>query len=183
MDQKSKKLSKSAEQELPETEQAEAPAPAKTERLYAGATAVDSDLFKLTVALMIKNAAIDPKKEKHLISHEHTHVFRTYDSSARKQDQSSPVGGHFHVIEVKANPAGGVPIIVSVSKAMRKIAKVVNGSQVVVTEAVPDDDHTHEIQYQRSDKVAIRKMDPEVLKYTQEIARRQNPATPHGAQG
>lgn len=148
------------------------------ERRYTGQESVDSDLYKLEVAIMKKNVALRPHKEKPDWKYfEHTHVFRTYDSAGRKQEACSPVGGHFHEVVIKSNPKGGVPIIeISGPKKKITVGSGENSREEVID--VPGDSHTHKIAYLRSDKIQKRVMDKQVLSFVNEVGKRQNPPEP-----
>lgn len=128
-------------------------------RRYAGEITIESDMFKLDVAVMKKNAALDGQPPD-LIKMEHAHIFRTYDSDGKKHIYSSPVGGHFHQIQY-SDSADGVVRITGISKPLHMVKRTVNKQLKTVIEPLPeyfDDDHTHKILYVRSDSVSARQV-------------------------
>ncbi len=58
------------------------------ERRYPGQAKIDSDLFKLNVAVMVKNVAWQEDTFEP-VNVEHVHFFRTMDSQGRKQTMSA----------------------------------------------------------------------------------------------
>lgn len=133
------------------------------ERNMSGTTKIFTDLFKLKTATVIKYEGWEEENE-HPDSHptkfshwEHTHPFRTFDKKGSKLTMSTPIGGHFHVIEWDEDPEGkGTPIIKSVSGPMVMGKKRIKGK--LVQGPVPAneyDDHTHDIEYIRSSEIIV----------------------------
>lgn len=142
------------------------------QRLYADEVVIDHDLYKLKVASMKKNVAYLPNTyDVQNVLHEH--FFHTVDSSGTKQKNSNLVGSHFHQMTVVHQP-NGAPPIVKCGPAVKEVKKIINGRAVKVIEPClryPDergnlltDDHTHEVEYVRSNKIPIRKVNAEAVK-------------------
>jgi hypothetical protein len=129
-------------------------------RLYQNSQTIDSDVFKLGVARMRKFAGIREDDDVFDML-EHVHIFRTFDSSGKRQTMSPPVGGHFHAITVKEGK-GGIPSI-EVSPPMIMVKHKVRGKTVLkptlLSEHRPShaDDHVHPVEYLRSEKLTLRK--------------------------
>src|SRR5206468_11469432 len=128
---------------------------------YKGEVELDSDLFRLELALMKKNISIDQAKPEYAAV-EHVHFFRTYDSAGRKMESCSPVGGHFHRVSAKLEN-GEMKVVVS--QAIKRVAKMVNGTQVIQEVELPEDNHSHEVAYMRSDKNKQRQASEEDAKF------------------
>lgn len=124
-------------------------------RNFSGKKDILTDLFKLSVAPVIKYEGWDeanehPDTQPAKFSHwEHTHPFRTYGKKGEKLTMSTPIGGHFHIVEWEPSQnSEEPPIIKSVSGPMVMGKKKVKGK--VVQMPVPAneyDDHTHDVEY------------------------------------
>jgi len=131
--------------------------PKQFTRSITGKKEVTTDLFKLTVAKVIKYEGYDAENE-HPDTHpmkfttwEHTHPFRTYNKAGLKQTMSTPIGGHFHIVEWSEDKNGEEPTIISISGPMAMGKKKIRGRTVQVPVPVNDyDTHTHDIEYLRS---------------------------------
>lgn len=124
-----------------------------------------SHLYKLTVAKFIKNEGWhntpddDPNSERHFTEWEHTHPYRTSDSEGKSLEQSSAIGGHFHVVKTKPDPRGSEypPVIVECSPPMTyKMKRIKGRMQKVVSPLNTYDFHTHAVQYVKSQEVDAR---------------------------
>ena len=130
------------------------------ERNMTGRKEVFTDLFKLRTAVVIKYEGWGKEGEEHPETHpakyshwEHTHPFRTYDKKGTKQTMSTPIGGHFHVIDWDLDK-DGKPVIKSVSGPMVIEKRTIRGRKVSVPVPANDfDDHTHDVEYIRSSKI------------------------------
>lgn len=127
-------------------------------RNMSGTRKILTDLFKLTVANVIKQVGIGEHPESHptdFHSFEHTHPFRTYDKKGAKQTQCTPIAGHFHIVEWnEPTHPDEPPTIKSISKPMVMEKKKVRGKILMVpVEANDWDDHTHEAEYIRTDEI------------------------------
>lgn len=141
------------------------------ERNMSGTKKIFTDLFKLTVAKVIKYEGWDeqnehPDEHPSKFSHwEHTHPFRTYDKKGSKITTSTPIGGHFHVVEWEGGEDGKTPIIKSVSGPMVMGKKRIKGKMVQVPVPANDyDDHTHDIEYIRSSEIIVQATNVEAAK-------------------
>lgn len=111
----------------------------------------DLHLFKLEMAMMLKN--ISPFKKDPMIQHiEHCHIYRTKDSSGKKEISCNSVGGHYHEVEVYAEG--------KVLKAKCGPPRSNKGSK----ELLDKDNHTHQITYKGSQRVKQRVITPEVAR-------------------
>ena len=162
------KLVKAADKATPQIEtiepQTERNIAGTFERNVSGVKEVFTDLFKLQVATVIKYEGYAAEGEEHPDTHpskfskwEHTHPFRTYDKKGQKVKTSTPIGGHFHVVEWEENPnPNGTPIIKSVSGPMVMGKEKIKGRTVNVPVPINEyDDHTHDVEYVRSSKVSF----------------------------
>lgn len=153
-------------------------------RVYIDAQEYDHDLFKLSVAKMTKNIAIqDQKPEFHAV--EHVHFFHTIDSSGRKQTMSTAIGGHFHLVTV-VGEKGGVPIL-EISEprkfvSRKKYGKVQRDIGKVLLEKDHEDGenlydtHTHEYVYLGSHKIKARVPNKEFAQFDSSIKAHREPS-------
>jgi len=142
-------------------------------RNFTGEKKVFTDLFKLTVAKVIKYMGWEKEGEEHPDTHpdkfstwEHTHPFRTYDKKGQKIYTCTPIGGHFHVIEwEQGTNKDETPKIKSVSGPMVMARKKIKGRLVMVpTPANEFDDHTHDVEYIRSGELVFSTANVEAAK-------------------
>lgn len=141
-----------------ETAHLESESKAQTQkRFYQGDREMDHDLFRLNVANMVKNVGVDaPDQEPTIVEMAHTHFFHTVDSDGRPQTHSVYIGGHCHKMTVlPASEPGEVPTVIC-GPAVREVRKKHRGKFIKVWENLPDDTHSHEVQYIRSDKIRLR---------------------------
>lgn len=139
-------------------------APKEFNRVYQTDVEFDSDLYRLQSAEMLKKApndvSSDPKPED-LLKVPHQHFFHTYDSGGQKHDQCAAIGGHFHILtETGEVDKNGAPIY---KCSGPKVVKHEKGRRKVVA-AKFDDDHTHEVVYERSSKIKPRTVNLESAK-------------------
>lgn len=139
------------------------------ERFYATSKEVDHDLFKLSVARMLKWMGYNKgeKDPDDLIPAEHCHFFHTIDSDGRPQQFCSSIGGHFHKMEV-VDDGSGVPKVKCVSGPLQfKFENYrknrANKRRKIAVPANDFDTHTHESEYVRSEKVALRKVNVDAV--------------------
>jgi len=168
---------------------AESNAPLKSiAREYKNQGDVDHDLFKLTVAKMKKNVSWNDSPE--IVDMEHCHMFHTVDSSGKRLDQSSAIGGHFHPIKVVA-VEGQVPRL-EVGPARKWVMKKKNGALVrtavpivLVAEFNDDengnsqpliDNHSHGAVYLGSEKIKLRQANMEAAKFESALKLQREPA-------
>lgn len=141
-------------------------------RNMSGMKDILTDLFKLTVSTVVKYEGWDEKNE-HPVSHptrfsqwEHTHPFRTYDKKGDKVFTSTPIAGHFHVIEWEESTDPEVPPkIKSVSGPMVMGKQKVKGLVTNVPVPANDyDEHTHDVEYLRTAKITFNSANAEAAK-------------------
>ena len=142
--------------------------PEPVQRRYSENMQVDSDLYKLEVAKMLKNIGWEnayPDPDTDLVAAEHTHFYHTVDSDGKEQIHSAPIGGHFHLMElVKSEVEWEPPLVKCVSGPLRWGHKKVSGRLKKVTVPVNTwDNHSHDVTYIRSNKVAKRKINTEAV--------------------
>jgi hypothetical protein len=146
-------------------------------RFYSGEQEIDHDLFKLEIATMKKNVSFTDVPDYEKI--EHVHMFHTVDSNGKKQETCSPVGGHFHMVEVLSE-RDGVPAL-KISPPMKYVTQRKNGRKVrvaiLLTDEDPDGDtHTHTVRYLKSEKIVLRQANAEFATYEGRINSIQNPS-------
>lgn len=151
------------ESKKPTTEQ-----PTGHKRFYRDQRTFKSDLYKLDVAKMKKNVAI--QGEAPILNEvEHCHFFHSVDSNGNPQNTCTPIGGHFHVMEVipSSNP-DEAPIVVCKSgpmKTVRKKDRFGKYSKVVVpADPDADDYHTHSITFLGTSDVVKAQPNAEAVK-------------------
>lgn len=147
---------------------------AKTfKRNLTGTKKIFTDLFKLTVAKVIKYEGWEDPSVEHpdnqpnkFSTWEHTHPFRTYDKKGARQTMSTPIGGHFHVITWKDNvDPDAPPEILSVSGPMVMGNKIIKGKKTQVPVPANDfDDHVHDVEYIRSSEIIFSTTNVEAAK-------------------
>lgn len=155
-----------------EVDQNAASAPTTQKRVFGQGKKLIHDLFKLSVAKMRRNDSWNEERPIY-IELEHCHIFHTIDSSGRKQDTCSPVGGHHHKMTVTYS-ADGAPTV-TCSPAMKYVRKRVNGENTRVLVEIEDDDHTHEVEYIRSEEIEPRRVSAEWIKLQSEMIAKQEP--------
>ena len=120
---------------------------AEPKRIYANQMEIDSDLFKLEAADMLKNSSWndkDPVIEKVT----HCHFFRTYDSNGKKMSECNKVGGHGHEIKISVDENGNFVGECSPAKGTKF-----------------GDNHIHYVKYLRSDRVMRRTISEDASRY------------------
>jgi len=136
------------------------------DRVFSGKALIFHDLFKLTVAKMKKNMSWQPIPADEYTEIEHVHFFHTYDSSGRKQEHSTSVGGHFHIMKVVQNE-DGVPTVKCDSGPVKYIRQKNKFSKRYERVLVPVNDvdkHTHDSIYLQSNELSVRKINEEAAK-------------------
>lgn len=148
-------------------------------RIYKGTQEIDHDLFKLEVGTMVKDVSYNDKPD--LVKIEHVHLFHTVDSNGRAQETCTPVGGHCHKITVVRN-ADGVPSI-QVGPPVKYIRKKVKGvykkvlAPIILDEEEDTrDTHTHAVTYMGSEKIQLRRTNPEFAKFEATVTAQQTPS-------
>lgn len=137
------------------------------ERSFTKVKQIVSDVFKLTVAQVIKQVGIEKNYDKDPESFknfEHTHIFRTFDSDGKKHDRCCMTAGHFHDV-VWDYDENSKPVIKSISGPKVLARKQVKGKwQSVSIRANDYDNHTHDMDYLQSHVVDARRTNIEAVK-------------------
>jgi hypothetical protein len=139
------------------------------QRLYNTQKTIHHDLYKLNVAQFQKNLNSMPGDVPDYRGVEHCHFFHTVDSNGRAQANCSSIAGHFHVMKITSNPAGGPPLAECISGPM-KMARVRDkktGKWVKKPIPFTDpeiDSHRHEVVYLKSDDIYLRTHNIEAAK-------------------
>lgn len=145
-------------------------------RVYKGSQEIDHDLFKLVVAKMRRNISWSGgTAPEDYVFLDHCHMFHTFDSSGRKQTRSTKTGGHFH--EVTITKTSGVPRV-TISGPKTEIRKRVNGRVRPMVIDLADDDHTHDAEYIRSERIQIRSSNVEAAKVEAFVRAQQEVSVP-----
>lgn len=143
------------------------------QRSYTKTNEFTTDVFKLMQADVIKHdSGATENAHPNVHTNEftrwpHAHPFRTYDKGGKRLDLSTPIGGHFHVIEWQASEVEGEsPEILSVSPPMVMGSRL--NPETGLKEKVPVpaniyDKHTHDIQYIQSTKIVVSKANTEAM--------------------
>jgi len=147
-------------------------------RVYKGQSELDHDLYKLAPAVMKKNQAVDGHQPMY-VPLEHCHIFHSIDSNGKVQTSCNAIGGHFHEMNKVGESDDGVAVYNTgppVTWAWKKELNA-NGMPVKKKITVPakdlNDEHTHEVLYQWSEKIKPRKMNTEFIKYQGSAIRQQ----------
>jgi hypothetical protein len=122
-------------------------------RVYTSGLMIDSDLFKLEVADMEKNIALDGQRPN-IEKIEHCHFFRTFDSSGKKLERCSYVGGHSHDVITEYGKDGSITA---------KCGEPVG--------AIATDKHIHNVRYIKSDKVEKRRINNDAQAYIEKMSK------------
>lgn len=164
----------------------------ESQRFYQGQESLDHDLYKLDVAKMRRNTAIQGEPPV-LDDIEHVHHFHSVDSSGRKQTRSYAIGGHFHEMELVKPATKKTPAIYRCGPPMRDARVKIRGK--IQKKCVPAvvyqdknekgepiaggerilDTHSHEVVYLRSNKIQMRKVNPDAVNV---VAREANLTAP-----
>lgn len=159
---------------------------ARTARRYTSQQSKDHDLFKCKLGKFIRDLSWgkDGSQRQEV---EHVHFFHTIDSSGREQTLTNQVGGHFH--EVKINPSkdpNGVPEVTcgpamtwgTSGKGKAKKRVMVAPKIAADTDNEEIDTHTHAMEYLGSQRIQMRKLNPEAAKLEVERASKQDISVP-----
>lgn len=103
---------------------------------------------------------------------QHQHMFHSCDSSGLPQKNSSPVGGHFHVIELVKGENGTAPR--AVCSTPKKMIRNKRGQRIMV-DFNPEDLHTHPVEYRHSEVLKPRILNPEAAKHQAHEAKKEAP--------
>lgn len=144
--------------------------------------------YKLEVSKFQKNLAVQKDEEAQFIGVDHCHFFHTIDHRGNIQTTSTHTGGHYHNIIVvdPGDEKNGIAPTYRCSGPMKKIRKK-NARKQWVTVEVPAEDpeidqHTHDMNYLKSDPWSPRRVNPEFVKYSSMVAQKAS-APPGAAEG
>lgn len=153
-------------------------------RVFRQTQTLHHDLFILTPERMLKDVSLQKDGEpESLVPVQHQHFFHTIDSQGRKLTYCSPIGGHFHEIEVIDQGEGQPPLVKCISGPLKWAMKKKGGKFRRVTVPANDfDNHTHDMQYLQSEKITPRKANVEAAKVTAAIQAKET-ASGHGLGG
>jgi len=132
----------------------------QTKRSFSGKVAGLTDLFKLTIAKVIKHdsgateGAHPEYQPNEFTQYEHTHPYRTFDKAGKACDYCVPIGGHFHIVKTEAGDTPDEPMrVIDVSPPMVMGTRTEKGRKVQIPVPANNYDfHTHEAEYVRSCK-------------------------------
>jgi hypothetical protein len=155
---------------------------APQKRTYTATQAKDHDLYKCEVAKFLRD--LSWQKDGSMRQEvEHCHFFHTIDSAGRPQETTNAVGNHFHEVTIIPAQNEGELDEVICGPAMtweiqgkgRMKKRVMVAPRVAVnTDNEEIDEHTHEMSYQGSQRIQLRKPNIEAAKLQAEIAARQD---------
>ena len=138
------------------------PAPITKQRIYASDQVFDHDLYKLRLANMLKNTSWDSRKPV-WASVEHVHFFHSITSNGKIQTHTTSIGGHCHRMIEVGKGADGLKTY-RCGPPMRLSVKIVRRKKVKEWVELSHDDHTHKVDYVRSDKVKARRLNADFAK-------------------
>jgi hypothetical protein len=120
-------------------------------------------LYKLELNYFKRNRAFMPNEKPDWEKIEHVHHFHTIDSNGKRQTRSTSIGGHFHIMEVVSQSKDGVNVY-KCSPAMKPVKRKNEAGAVIIEPQELDyDNHTHEVTYERSTKIELRKQNPNAV--------------------
>jgi hypothetical protein len=132
-------------------------------RRFKSDSQVMHDLYKLESSLMLKNVAIDGHQPEYM-KLEHCHIYHTVDSRGQPQDKCSPIGGHFHMIEVVTPSDGDNPPELRCSGPKKYVLDNVTKKKIIVA-SEESDTHTHKVSYISSEEFKPRKINMEAQRF------------------
>lgn len=141
---------------------------------YSDQVQMDTHLYKLVEAPVIKYLGKDTEDKVHpdstpqdFVHMGHAHIYRTTDSDGKKHTRCVPIGGHYHVIELDPNTKEGeAPKILAMSGPMRSVAKKIGGRTVMTDEPLNHfDDHVHDVEYLKTEVIQARQSNVEAAKF------------------
>jgi len=146
-----------------------------TGHVFKGNQSIRSELFKLEIGMVKKNHGTE--NSPLFLDHEHTHTFRTFDSSGRGQETATPIAGHFHEVKVTFGDADNRSKI-EVGPAVQYITKNVGGRQVRSVTPIAGDNHTHEWTYIATQQLQSRVYSDDYLKFQSKTEARKPSSVP-----
>jgi len=131
-------------------------------RIIRGEQDIHHDLYRLELAVTVKNISFSAKPKWEDIPHKH--FFHNINSDGKPQDKSCPTANHFHYIVVDSSNGE-----LSAECSEPYTMGIVDGKK----KAIPykNDKHVHDVTYLQSEVMKQRVMNDDALK---EISRIQN---------
>jgi hypothetical protein len=138
---------------------------------YSATVVVDTHLYKLMSAPVKKYTGhrkeIDTSPDaepQNFLDMEHTHVYRTMDIDGNKHTKCVSIGGHYHNLEL--DYSGIIPKVVAMSGPMKMVSETKAGKNRLVEQPINHyDDHIHEVQYVKTEKINGHQVNMEAEKY------------------
>jgi len=143
----------------------------KPTRAFRGSSKVMHDLYKLDVAQMLKNVAIEGQ-DADFQKVEHCHFYHTVDSKGQAQTLCSPIGGHFHVIEIVTPATAEDPAVLKCSGPLKYVLDP-NTKRKKMQAYEDADTHTHDVTYISSEEFKPRKINMEAAQYVASVQARE----------
>lgn len=157
-----------------------AKAQSNPKRAFRATNKVMHDLYKLDVAMMLKNIAIEGMEADYL-KVEHCHFYHSVDAKGVPQSLCSPIGGHFHEITVVTPATETEPAVLKCGPAMKYVLDP-RTKRKIMQAAEPGDMHTHEMSYVWSEEFKPKKINMEATRYVASV-QAQEPAPVPGIIG
>jgi hypothetical protein len=154
-----------------------------TTRVFKSTTQKMHDLYKLNASEFLKNIAWQAGVVDYVPT-THAHFYHTVTSKGIAQTTSSHSGGHFHVMELVTPATQDSAAVYKCSPPVKYAHKRVNGAMQKIT--VPfnkDDQHTHEVEYLKSEVLVEPKTNMEAVKFIAQMEARMNPPPAPGIEG
>lgn len=150
----------------------------KIKRVFKDQFEFTHDLYKLNPAEMKKNISFNEIPNLQDITH--MHFFHSVDSSGIKQTNSTTIGGHFHEMEIIESDDGSPaevrcksgPLTYGYKKIMGR-KKRVPVPTLLDEDGTRIDNHTHFVEYIKSDVLKLRTLNQEAIKTKQEYYNRE----------
>jgi hypothetical protein len=134
-------------------------------RVFGKATNLMHDLYKLSVGKAIRyigwteggehrnpkgydgKQAFDQSNWTHI---EHCHFFHTIDTRGSEQVTSTTINGHWHDMELVTPATSDSPAVYKCSGPKKVVMDRIHGQLVKRVIDVPFDDHSHDVEYLKS---------------------------------
>lgn len=154
---------------------AKAAAKPKQTRKYKSQQNITHDLYKLEVAQAVKNIAWEPgifTPQKV----EHCHFFHSVDKNGAPQLKCSPIGGHFHEMELVKEATDDSPAEYKCGPAVKyMLVRQPNGEYKKTVVPMPQDNHTHDVTYIESHDFKPTKFNAEAAKLISQVDKKPEP--------
>ena len=138
-----------------------------TKRLFRAQQVTMHDLYVLSEEKMLKNVALEGSEPDYMKLN-HVHFFHSVDAKGAKQTRCTPIGGHFHEMEVVTPAHGDEPAVLRAGPA-KKFVLDPRTKQRIVAAYDAQDAHTHEVVYRSSEEFKPRKMNSEAMRLISQV--------------